>query len=163
MIFSTVHLLAYFFASSMRCSTTRVPRAGACRHRSRRCHSFPYRRMTISRPRPRRRGAELADQLRLLASLGRLKPLHKRLCSGARDCAKCVDHLLAVHADAVVLNNECLRLFIERHENRRLGSIGRELRRSNGFLWDKNSSAVAHRDFYKTFLLSCLKPGDSAT
>src|SRR5262249_58771273 len=53
--------------------------------------------------------AELTDELRALSPLrlvssGCLEPLHKRLGAGPRDSAEPFHHLIAAHADAVVLD-----------------------------------------------------------
>ena len=58
--------------------------------------------------------AELADQRGALGRLGGLDPLHEGLGAGARDGAERLDHLVAAHADAVVLDGEPAALGIER-------------------------------------------------
>ena len=50
--------------------------------------------------------AELADERRAFAALRGLDPVHEGLGAGARDRAERLDDLVAVHADAVVLDRE---------------------------------------------------------
>src|SRR5579863_10580962 len=48
--------------------------------------------------------AEAADQRRFLAALRRLDAIEEGFGAGARDGAQRLDHLIAAHADAVVLD-----------------------------------------------------------
>ena len=73
--------------------------------------------------------AELADQLRALAGLAGFDAFHERLRAGARDGAERLDHLVAAHADAVVLDRRaCLLVRVERERDARLRVVAEQCR-----------------------------------
>ena len=59
--------------------------------------------------------SELADELGVVACLARIEALHEGACARSRDRAQRLRHLVAAHADAVVLDAEPLVLRI-RHD-----------------------------------------------
>ena len=73
---------------------------------------------------------EAADQRRLLAGVGLvgLEAIDKRLGARARDGAERLGHLVAAHADAVILDGEALLLGVERQRDARLDVVAEELR-----------------------------------
>ena len=72
--------------------------------------------------------AELADQARLLVALRRLDPLEEGPRAGAGDGAERLDHLVAAHADAVVLDGEGALLGIDRERDAGLGVFAEQRR-----------------------------------
>ena len=70
--------------------------------------------------------AELADQRRAFRALRRLDAIEKRLGAGAGDGAERLDHLLARHADAVVLDGELALLGVDRKRDARRGVLAEQ-------------------------------------
>ena len=70
--------------------------------------------------------AELADQGRAFAVLARLQLLDEGARARARDGAERLDHLVAAHADAVVLDRERARLGVDLERDARLGIVAQQ-------------------------------------
>ncbi len=70
--------------------------------------------------------AELADQRRAFGALRRLDAIQERLGAGAGDGAERLDHLLARHADAVVLDGELPLFGVDRNCDPRRGVIAEQ-------------------------------------
>ena len=93
--------------------------------------SVPARRETTSTRSGDHEGgieadAELADQRRALAALRGLDPVHEGLGAGARDRAERLDHLVAAHADAVVLDGEGAVVGIDHERDAGLGIVAEQ-------------------------------------
>ena len=82
--------------------------------------------------------AELADQGGAFAGLVRLEPLHEGLGAGARDGAERLDHLVAAHADAVVLDRERAGVGVDADGDARLGVVAEQRRRRR---WPRSAAA----------------------
>ena len=75
--------------------------------------------------------AEPADQRRLLVLLRRLDAIEERLGAGAGDGAERLDHLVAAHADAVVLDGELPLVGVEPQRDARLRIVAKQRRRGD--------------------------------
>ena len=90
--------------------------------------------------------AKPADQCGFLIRLRRLDPIEKRLGARARNGAERLDHLVAAHADAIVLNRELPLVGIERDRDARLRIVAEQRRRGDGFVTQPLAGVGGIRD-----------------
>ena len=89
---------------------------------------------------------EAADQSRLFFALRRFQTIDERLGAGAGNGAERLDHLVAAHADAVVLDHQLPLLGVDRERDARLCVIAKQRRRGDGFVAQPLASIGGVRD-----------------
>ena len=78
--------------------------------------------------------AELADQLGAFTGLCRLDALHEGAGAGPGNRAERFDEIVAVHADAVVFQSQCVVVGVERQGDARTRIVGQKFRCSDRFV-----------------------------
>ena len=78
--------------------------------------------------------AELADELRAIIGFGGFDPFQERPRAGTGDRAQRFRHLVAAHADAVVLDRELLAVLVGADDDARLGIVGEKLGPGDGLI-----------------------------
>ena len=78
--------------------------------------------------------AKLADQLRTFAGLGSLDALHEGARAGTGNGAERLDHIVAAHADAIVLDDQPVAFGVKRQRDARCRIVVEQFRRADGLV-----------------------------